>query len=79
MVSDGLCVGKSHLFGGEDIIDPITELSIGQTFPYEAQAKALCEQCPFRDQCLIEYGDNEYMIVAGKTPQERFPRRRRWE
>lgn len=73
------CQGKGELFIGIDVIDPETDLSIGQTYPYAEQAKALCSQCPVFDWCKETNWDDPYTIIAGKTPQERFPRRRRWE
>ena len=42
----------------------------GYTFPFEAEAKALCAGCPFIKTCLAEHRDSD-MIVGGTTPKER--------
>lgn len=54
--------------------------------PQIAEAKAICNSCPVRRECLdwaIEHGETEHGIWGGKTPHERRAeaRRRRtaWE
>ena len=58
------CVGKGHLFDGIPGIE-------ADFFPHEAEAKALCAECPLREKCLVKFFDCEDMIVGGKTPAER--------
>lgn len=38
---------------------------------FEPLAKATCEQCPVRVQCLVEGRDEQFGIFGGLNPQER--------
>lgn len=62
------CIGRSELFMDDD--DGSSPETTGYTFPHEAEAKALCAQCPFVTRCLIENRSSD-MIVGGTTPAER--------
>lgn len=67
-MNDAPCVGRWELFSDDD---DGTELEYTkQHFPYEAEAKALCADCPFLTRCLVEQKDSD-MIVGGTTPAER--------
>lgn len=70
------CIGLHELFDGIDVEDENGDL-IGQYFPHEAEAKALCKTCPVLARCRQNGYPEPYTIVAGLTPQERPKRRKR--
>lgn len=65
------CSGKWDLFDGVDIEDEAGN-PVGEIFPHEAQAKAICETCPLLVQCGVENWGLVGVIVAGRTPKERM-------
>lgn len=70
------CIDLYEWFDGIDIEDPEGEL-IGQRFPYEVEAKALCAECPALEWCRNKNWTEPYTIIAGKTPVERKIRRKK--
>lgn len=70
------CVGKHYLFDSEDVEDDAGNL-IGEEYPHEAQAKALCLACPVFELCRTENWKLDTGIIAAKRPDERRKRGRR--
>ena len=66
------CIGKWHLFEDDD--DGTGPETTGYVFPHEAEAKALCAQCPFIARCLVENRASD-LIVGGTLPTD--PQRRK--
>lgn len=72
----GKCVGKHELFDGIDVEDADGNL-IGEHYPFEDTAKALCAVCPVLELCRTENWKLDTGIIAGKRPDERRKRGRR--
>ena len=65
------CSLHPEWFVSQDVEDEDGEL-VDETWPYLAEAKALCSDCPFKQWCRQNYWDLRGVVVAGKPrPQKR--------
>jgi Transcription factor WhiB len=64
------CKGLSHIFYPEDDHSHRGNL-------YDA-ARRVCARCPVIDECAEAGKREKHGCWAGKSPVERFPKRRRW-
>lgn len=74
--AEAACVDRHYLFDSEDVEDDTGAL-IGELYPHEDQAKALCRACPVFDLCKQDNWKLETGIIAAKRPDERRKRGRR--
>lgn len=70
------CVGRHELFDAVDLEDSNGDL-IGEHYPYEDTAKALCAECPVLALCEDRNWKLETGIIAGYRPDERKRRKKR--
>ena len=70
------CVDHHWLFDSLDVEDDEGNL-VGEEYPHEEQAKALCLECPVLALCREENWKLETGIIAAKRPDERRKRGRR--
>jgi hypothetical protein len=66
---DAACRGASELFA----MPHSRNLASGQVRAFIARAKAICNTCPAKDDCLTEYlaEPDSWVIAGGPTPAER--------